>query len=360
MMSPNPPSRPLTIGLVFETFETYPARPGDPVDAHVEYEPIETVELLEAAVATQGHRPKRLGPPQFVLAAAAGGGLKGIDAVWNIAEGQGSRNREAWAPSLLEMAGVPCLGSDGLSLSLSLDKAWANAWAAAAGLPVAPHCSLASAEDLSERVLPADFPLFVKPRWEGTSKGIRSSSRVEDRAGLALEVARIVEDYAQPALVEAFLPGAEYTVTVAGHAPPRALPVLQRALETSSRIGLHALEGPEQGAASGTLPYCLPGDLDADLEARLQALALEAFAAFECLDFARVDFRLDAVGEPFFLEINPLPTFAPSGSFGIIAELEGRPPERLLAEVLGAALIRLGLQDDPFPSSSTPAVPAEG
>lgn len=360
MMSHSPPSRPLTIGLVFETFETYPARPGDPVDAHVEYEPIETVELLERAVAAQGHASKRLGAPQSVLAAAAGGGLEGIDAVWNIAEGHGSRNREAWAPGLLEMVGIPCLGSDGLSLSLSLDKAWANAWAAASGLPVAPHCSLASAEEVSVRALPSGFPLFVKPRWEGTSKGIRSSSRVEDRAGLAREVARIVEDYAQPALVEAFLPGAEYTVTVVEHSPPRALPVLQRALETSSRIGLHALEGPEHDEVSGGLPYCLPGDLDADLEARLQALALAAFAAFECLDFARVDFRLDAAGEPFFLEINPLPTFAPGGSFGIIAELEGRPAERLLAEVLGAALVRLGLQDNSLPSRSTSAARAEG
>ena len=345
-------TRPLTLGLVFETFDTYPVRPGDPADSNAEYEPMETVELLEAAVAELGHASVRLGSPLEVLSAAGEGRLPAVDAAWNIAEGFGSRNREAWAPSLLEMVGIPCLGSDALSLSLSLDKAWANAWAAAAGLVVAPQCVLAAPSEALEGDLPAPFPLFVKPRWEGTSKGIRSTSKVEDREALAEEVARIVADYRQPALVEAFLPGAEYTVTVVGHAPPQALPVLQRALESTSRIGLHALEGEGPGPPEGGLDFCLPGDLGAQLEGQLQALALRAFARFECLDFARVDFRLDAKGEPHFLEINPLPTFAPDGSFGILAELEGRSPAAFLSDVLRSALVRLELVP-PSPGEGT-------
>ncbi len=342
-----PPIEPLTIGLVFETFDTYAALPGEPPDAHVEYEPLETVELLERAVEVLGHRSRRLGGPKALLSAVAAGSLGPVDAVWNIAEGYGSRNRESWAPSLLEMAGIPCLGSDGLSLSMSLDKVWANAWAAAAGVPVAPQCVMGSRAEAESAELPGPFPLFVKPRWEGTSKGIRRSSRVEDRPGLVQEIARIVERYAQPALVETFLPGAEYTVTVVGHRPPRALPVLQRALETSSRIGLHALEGAGGAEPTGGFDHCLPGDLAPPLEARLQTLALRAFAHFECLDFARVDFRLDAGGAPVFLELNPLPTFAPDGSFGILAELEGRPAEVLLADVLESGLNRLGLRVPP-------------
>jgi D-alanine-D-alanine ligase len=334
---------PLTIGLVFETFDTYAPRPGEPPDAHVEYEPLETVELLERAVNVLGHRSRRLGGPKVLLSEVAAGSLGPVDAVWNIAEGYGSRNRESWVPGLLEMAGIPCLGSDGLSLSLSLDKVWANAWAGAAGVPVAPQCALGSRTEAENAELPGPFPLFVKPRWEGTSKGIRRSSRVENRAALVEEVARIVEGYAQPALVETFLPGAEYTVTVVGHGPPRALPVLQRALESSSRIGLHALEGAGGPVPVGGFDHCLPGDLAPELEARLQALALRAFAHFECLDFARVDFRLDAGGAPVFLELNPLPTFAPDGSFGILAELEGRSADSLLAEVLESGLNRLGL-----------------
>ena len=122
---PGPGSR-LEIGLVYETFDTYVRRSGEPVDAHVEYEPLATVEALEAAVHRLGHRPVRLGSPFDLLESIGAGCLPRVDVALNIAEAFGSRNRESFAPALLEMAGVPYLGSDGLTLSLSLDKAWAK------------------------------------------------------------------------------------------------------------------------------------------------------------------------------------------------------------------------------------------
>jgi len=177
-----------------------------------------------------------------------------------------------------------------------------------------------------------------KPRWEGTAKGIERASRVASQDALVAAVARVVSRYRQPALVEHFLEGAEYTVTVIGNDPPRALPVLQRALEVESRIGLHAVE-----TRATSLPHVVPGSLDAPLEAQLASLAIRAYQALECRDFARADFKCDAAGAPIFLEINPLPTFAPDGSFGILAEVMGRTHEDLLAEVLALGLRRLGL-----------------
>jgi D-alanine-D-alanine ligase len=339
----------LSIGLVYETFETYPHLSGDPIDAHAEFEPESTIEALESAIGCLGHRSKRLGSPDGLLErlgrAHAGtrgrGEVLGVDAVFNVAEGYGGRNREAWAPVLLEMAGVPTIGSDALTLSLTLDKAWANRWARGAGLRVAEQATFETAEDAATSPLPAAFPLFVKPRWEGTAKGIRASSRVEDRSALAVEVERIRSTYDQPALVEAFVSGAEYTVTLVGNDPVQALPVVQRALEKRTGIGLHALEA---GAGEGnSLGYELPGQLDEDLETRLARLATRAFDAFECHDFARVDFRLDDAGEPIFLEINPLPTFATDGTFAILAELEGIGLDRMLARCVSAGLERLGL-----------------
>jgi D-alanine-D-alanine ligase len=239
------------------------------------------------------------------------------------------------------MAGIPTLGSDAVTHSVALDKAWARALVSAAGVPVAEQTVMASAAQAREAALPAPFPLFVKPRWEGTSKGIAPSSKVASREALAREVERIARDYAQPALVERFLGGPEFTVTVIGNAPPRALPALQRALEVSTGIGVHALE--RHPAPQGVWRHHLPGGLDAKLEQELAGFALRAYAALECRDFARADFRLDAQGVPRFLEINGLPTFAPDGSFGILAELEGRPVEALVADVIAGGLRRLGL-----------------
>jgi D-alanine-D-alanine ligase len=332
---------PLRIGLAYDLFGSYPLRPGDPPDAEVEYEPEATVLVLEAALRRLGHAPIRLGNPHAVLRAAGQDRLPPLDAVLTIAEGYGPRNREGWVPALCEMAGIPTLGSDALTLSTTLDKLWAHRVVGGAGVPVPPHASLASPEDAAAGPLPAPFPLFVKPRWEGTAKGIGPSSRVESRDALVREVARIVRTYAQPALVEAFLEGPEYTVTLVGGRPPRALPTLQRALEASTGIGAHAVE--RHPPPPGGWRHVTPGTLDARLEAELVALGRLAFEALECRDFARADFRLDRDGRPHFLEMNPLPTFAPDGSFGIIAELLGRPLDALLAGILGEALARLGL-----------------
>jgi D-alanine-D-alanine ligase len=282
----------------------------------------------------------RLGSPRELVSALGRGSLPKLDAAWNIAEGWGTRNREAWAPVLLEMSGIPALGSDALTLSTSLDKAWTLDLVRGAGVPVAGHVSAESVEALSGLTLPGPFPLFVKPRWEGTAKGITSASRAPDAAALARAVERVVETYGQPALIEPFLPGAEYTVTLIGNAPPRALPVLQRALEADSGIGLHALE--RHGPAGGHT-HVLPGTLTPVLEAALADAAVRAFEALRCRDFARADFRLDASGAPRFLELNPLPTFARDGSFAVLAELMGRDFEELLAEVLAHGLRRLGL-----------------
>ena len=332
----------LSVGIVFDLLGAHPRRCEDPPDFDVEYEPESTLALLEGALRVLGHKSIRLGSPFDLLAQLGKGALPAVDVALNIAEGRGSRNREAFSPVLLEMAEVPMLGSDALTLSVTLDKAFSAQLVCAAGVPTPSQAVFFRAEEAHDGALPAPFPLFVKPRWEGTSKGIRVSSKVCDRAELAAEVERVVRDYRQPALVEAFLPGAEYTVTVIGNDPPRALPVLQRALEETTRIGLHALEPHPPPVGQPCWSFSLPGELDFALESELAKLALRAYQALDCLDFARADFRLDAAGRPHFLEINPLPTFSRDGSFGILAELEGRPAEELVAEALAAGLDRLG------------------
>jgi D-alanine-D-alanine ligase len=335
------PMAPLSFGLVYDLLGSLPRSAEDPPDADVEFEPEATVALLEAAVRHLGHVPVRLGNPHALLATLGKGELPALDVALSIAEGTRGRDREAWAPVLLQLAGVPHLGSDALTLSATLDKAWACRLVAAYGVPVVPQAVASSAAEAEVLRVPGTWPLFVKPRWEGTAKGITPASRVEDRAALVREVERVVRDYRQPAVVEAFLEGPEYTVTVVGNTPPRTLPVLQRALEETSRIGIHALE--RHPAPGGGWRHVVPGVLDAELERRLQDLAIDAYCALECRDFARADFKLDSEGRAYFLEMNPLPTFAPDASFGILAELEDRPAHELVAEVLALGLQRLGL-----------------
>lgn len=327
----------VVIGLCYELFSDYEWAPGDPPDADAEYEPEETLLALEEAVAKLGHTTVRIGSARQLLRRLDS--LR-IDAALNIAEGARSRNREAYVPVLLELAGVPCLGSDALTLSLSLDKAVSKDLASAVGVPTPEYLLISRIEALDTLQLPAPFPLFVKPRYEGSSKGITVRSRVEAMEALRMQVSEVILRYQQDALVERFVHGGgEFTATIVGNDPPRVMPILQRALERESRIGLHALE--HRGAPEQAFEYELGATLTPELEEILRRYALRIYEKLECRDFARVDFRTDEDGKPWFLEINPLPTFAPDGTFGVLAELAGRELPDLLAEVLSHGIRRI-------------------
>ncbi|NBC01947.1 MAG: D-alanine--D-alanine ligase [Bacteroidetes bacterium] len=328
------------VGLCYDTFADFTWRAADPADADAEFEPRATVEALAAAVEACGFTPVDIGPARALQKHLCGGLT--LDAAINIAESARSRNREAYVPILLEMAGIPCLGSDALTLSLSLDKAWTKDLVQHAGVPTPPYLSVADPADLQPDALPAPFPLFVKPRYEGTSKGITPESKVHTLDALRKAVARVVDRYRQPALVEAFVEGGgEFTVAVTGHAPPEALPALQRATEATTGIGLHALE--HRGMPETAWRHDLEGTLHPALEATLQHQALTVFNKLECRDFARADFRVDRNGQAWFLEINPLPSFAPDDTFAIVAELMDTPYEAFLADVLRRGFERIGL-----------------
>ena len=284
----------------------------------------------------------RLGNPHALLATLGKGELPPLDVALSIAEGVRHAEPRGVGARAARDGRRSGLGSDALSLSLSLDKAWAHGLVAAAGVPVprsarrsAPSATCATRGDWR-------FPLFVKPRWEGTAKGIGPHSRVDDarraRARGRAHRARLRSARARRAFPAR---GRVHGGAWSGTRRRARCPVLQRALEPTTGIGVHALErhpAPPGGWRSHT-----PGALDAALERELARLALRAFEALECRDFARADFKLDAAGRPRFLEINPLPTFAPDGSFAILAELAGREPTRLPRGVLGEGLRRLGL-----------------
>ena len=319
----------MRVGLVYDRFGDTPAPPGAPPYWDAEYEPGETVDVLEATLHRLGHEPVRVGSARALLDRMGAGPL-GLDAAVNIAESYGSRNREAHAPVLLELAGVPYVGSDALALSVSLDKHLTKVVAQAAGVATPAWTVVSDVDDVGAGPLPA----IVKPRYEGTAKGIERSSRCDTERAVRREVGRQHALYAQDLLVEAFVEGAEFTVGVVGTGlDAEALPVLQRAVERATGIGLHAL-GDDEAA------YDLPGALTPALEAALAGDALAVHRALECRDFSRSDFRVDASGTVWFLEVNPLPTFAPDGTFAILAELAGEPYPAFLARVLDAALRR--------------------
>ena len=179
-----------------------------PEDAAEEFDLPETIDAIREVLAGEGHEIFLLGGD---LSVAEKIKSRRIDFVFNIAEGFRGRSREAHIPALLELAEIPYSGSDPLGLALTLDKSLTKRIALSLGIPTPAFWILQERSEAEE--IPGPFPLFVKPLWEGSSKGIRRSSRASDRAALEKEVERLFENYPDvPVLVEEHIPGREVTV----------------------------------------------------------------------------------------------------------------------------------------------------
>jgi D-alanine-D-alanine ligase len=319
---------PSIIGLLYDSPSDYPNVTG-PADRFAEFEPDSTIEIMEEAVRLMGHIPYRLGAPSSMLVHKPN-----VDLIWSIAEGYGTRNREAWGPVLAEMWAIPMLGSDALTLSVSLDKHLTKQIARSINIPTSDWKILTALSEISS--IPSSwFPVFAKPRYEGTAKGIGPWSKCADTNELITVVQRLMADYDQPVLIEPWLPGAEFTVALVG-SPLRPLPVLERALHGPTGIGIHAISAHDRTADVHALTH---DSLNPDLENTLQTWSLELCRELNVRHFARLDFKCDRNGNPLFLEINPLPTFAGDNTFGIIAEIEGMSTPAFLAQNLSPCIV---------------------
>lgn len=319
----------LTVGIVYDSELEYKHLVRKSEDQYAEFEPESTIEAMESAIKLLNHTAIRIGGPLELLKKKPK-----VDVIWNIGEGFGTRNREAWTPVLCELYGIPCLGSDAFSLTRSLDKSASKEIAKKVGIPTSEWI----VADFESKTIPQIdfFPVFIKPRYEGTSKGIGPESIAKNAAELRTEIQRQWEVYEQDILVEKYLSGAEYTFAMSGN-PIKCHPGLERGIDKKTKIGIHALEN------KGLLvdEYELSHSLNTELEKQIADWCVSLCKEMEILDFARLDFKCDEFGTPHFLEINPLPTFATDNTFAILAELENLSYDEFLSVILEAALHRV-------------------
>ncbi|HUR28513.1 MAG TPA: D-alanine--D-alanine ligase [Planctomycetota bacterium] len=318
------------------------ARASAPDDLLEEFDSLATVEGIERALTRAGHRVVRLGGGRALLSALL---ERPVDLVFNIAEGFGSRSREAHVPAVCEMLAIPCTHSDPLTCATTLDKAVAKRLVASAGIPTAPFAVLDDARDVE--TLSLAFPLFAKPLSEGSSMGIRDKARCDDRAALAERVRAIVSDYGQPALVEEFLPGVDATVGILGTGiSARVLGTMEVVpLREAHADFVYSLDVKRDENFHERIEYVVPPRQPPALVARMEEIALGAYRALGCRDVGRVDLRVGKDGEPKFLEVNPLPGLKPGWSdLAILADKAGLGYDALIVAIVDGAILRLGLR----------------
>jgi D-alanine-D-alanine ligase len=326
----------LHVGLTYNLKTDAPIC-GGAEDWTAECEEAATVERIAAALTRLGHVVELFPFRKDLLERLT---RQRPDVVFNIAEGWSGRNRESLVPAILEFLGIPYTGSDALSLGLALDKALCKRVVAAAGVPVPPTTLIENEYELAKADIA--LPAFVKPNTEGSSKGVRSHSRVATHEELEAQVRWVIRTYAQPALVEPFLGGREFTIGVLGNEPPVGLPIME--ITPSPKMRSQPFVYSYETKCDNLEAMFCPAQLPEITAARLTQIALCAHQVLGCKDVSRVDIRMDDAGNPFFLEINPLPGLAEYSLLPIQAAAAGICFDELVGAILSAACRRHSLE----------------
>jgi len=324
-----------------------PSEPPDPSsdDLYAEWDDIQTIKALETALASR-HQVTLV---EADLEAFETYRQLRPDLVFNIAEGLHGASREAQIPAMLDMLGIPYTGSDPLTLGLCLDKRRTK--------EILAHNRIATPDFKvvsTPTEIPAElnFPLIVKPTLEGSSKGVTDKALVHDRSELARQLEWVLNTYRQPALVEEFLPGREFTVALIGNGSDLAvLPIVEINFDTLP-AGVQPIYSYEakwlwDREEDPLQIFTCPAQLDPLLRVKIENLCKAAFRALGCRDWCRIDVRLDRQGHPHIIELNPLPGILPrpeqNSCFPKAGRAAGLTYEETILAVVDAACARLAL-----------------
>jgi D-alanine-D-alanine ligase len=259
---------------------------------------------------------------------------------------------EPHVASMLDLSKIPFTGSDYFTLAMCLNKTLTKKILLYHRIPTPKFQEFVTGdENLSKRL---EFPLIVKPAQQDGSIGIKGDAVVRNEAQLRERVKKIISHYKQPALVEEFIDGREFNVAILGNGDNiEVLPV--------SEIDFCDLSDPYEKIISydakwkkdsriykKTVPVC-PAKIDAELYADLVEMAVNAYKATGCRDYARVDFRVDAKGNPYVLEVNPNPDPSYDAGLANMASKIGLSYGKLLERIIYTCLERNGVTRNDMP-----------
>lgn len=261
------------------------------------------------------------------------------DLVFNLFEGfEGRPETEAMVADILCGLGIPFTGNPPSTLSLALDKAKAKAVLESDGVRTPKYQSL-SPESL--HLFHLNFPCIVKPLGEDASHGLSEESVVHNLDQLEKQVTKISQLFEGGTLVEEFLEGREFNVTVLGNKEPITLPVAEMVYylppELPKLLTFSAKWHEESLYYKGTRATC-PAEIGEQEREQISQTALTAFKLLGCRGYARVDMRLDAEEVPNVLEVNPNPDISPGYGAARQAKAAGLTYSQLIEKIVMFAL----------------------
>lgn len=260
------------------------------------------------------------------------------DLIFNIVEGFGSRNREAILPSLLELYQIPHTASDVYGMSINLNKHHTKILTSFLGIPVPKGiCFDKLSEEILNQISGLKFPLVLKPNCEGGSMGlylIHSLKEFIEKAEF------LINTYSFELLAEEYIEGVEITVPIIGNGEEtEALGVVTILNEDETNINLYDNSLKQIDNVINTPTFAF-GD---DLKEKIMEYSVNIHNFFHLQDYSRMDFRISADGEPYFLEINAMPSLCRGGSFEQCGKLMGMSYYQIIGKIIETARKRYNI-----------------
>jgi D-alanine-D-alanine ligase len=333
----------MRVGLTFNLKKGQ--REGLPADWDAEWDTEETIEAVKTALSAE----HEVIPIEADENAVENLKRSRPDIVFNIAEGRDGPNREAHIPAILEMLGIPYTGSDPMTLSICLDKGRAKEILFFYRVSTPGFQVVSSAR---EKIRLKKFPLMAKPLHEGSSKGVKNDAVVFTASDLKKKIDEITLQYHQPVLLEEYLEGREFTVSLMGNnGDIRVLPVVEIKFDNLPKdinpIYSYEAKWIWDSADSPLDIFQCPPDVGSRLNDKIEKIALKAYKSLRCRDWCRIDVRLDSKGNPNILELNPLPGILPrpedNSCFPKAARTAGMSYNEMILNVLNIARKRYGI-----------------
>lgn len=332
------------IGIAFNLKKDVPK--GERPDRYAECDDIDTIDAIRKAIESDGYETVLLEANENFFDLVKN---SSVDFVFNIAEGIHGESRESHVPAILEMLNVPYSGSGVLTQAITLNKSRKKEVLKYYGIPTPKFQVFTS----SHQKLRPDFkfPLMVKPDAEGSSVGITNASLVFDQTALKKQVQHVIKTYDQPVLVEEFCAGREFTVSLLGNNKPVVLPIVEVNLDqlptTMNKIDSYEAKWIFDTPDNPKEMLNCPAELKPRLKAQVERIATKTFTTLGCVDFCRIDMRLDAAGVPNVLDVNALPGLVPdiraNSRFIRSCYAAGMTYTDIILAILNAALKRYNL-----------------
>ncbi|MFZ2631207.1 MAG: D-alanine--D-alanine ligase [Desulfosalsimonadaceae bacterium] len=329
----------MKIGLTYDLRADYLAM-GYSREETAEFDREETILAIESALRGMGHTTDRIGNAWQLTERLVQGDR--WDLVFNISEGLFGIAREAQVPAILDLYRIPYTFSDPVVMGLTLHKGMTKHVVRGHGFPTPDFMVVESSADAKK----IDFapPYFVKPVAEGTGKGISGRSIVDRRDRLAGVCEKLIDTFRQPALVEQYLSGREFTTGIVGTGrDARVLGTMEVILLPNAEKGVYSYDNKDK-YEDRVLYRLVTAAEDPSVQAA-EAVALGTWRALGCRDGGRTDLRCDDAGNPYFLEVNPLAGLNPVHSdLPILCGHLGIPYDELIGQIFSSAVRRINIE----------------